>query len=70
MPLVRIALRRQFGINKKELWEEYEKKGTVGGIKPANQQTARHLSFVIARRRMLKGENNAIKKRIEPKDNK
>ena len=70
MPLVRIMLRRQFGINKEELWKEYEEKGTVGGIKPANAQAARHLSTVIARRKMQEGENDAIAERFKSENNK
>lgn len=70
MPLIRIMLRRQFGINREELYKEYEQKGTVGGIKPANAQAARHLSLVIARRRMQEGEKDAIKERVESSNNK
>lgn len=70
MPLVRIMLRRQFGINREELLKEYKQKGTVGGIKPANATAARHLSFVIARRKMKEGEKDAINERKQQESNK
>lgn len=70
MPLMRIMLKRQFGINKEELWKEYEQKGTVGGIKPANVTAARHCTMVIARRRMQEGEKDAIEKREKSSNNK
>lgn len=72
MPLVRTTLKRQFGINREELWKEYEQKGTVGGLKPANTTAARHCTLIIARRRTIEKEkeNESIKKGFKQEGNK
>lgn len=69
MPLIKITTRRQFGINKKELMEEFNTTGKIEGIKPPTSKAARHISMVMARAR-IKEDKNAIEERIEPKINK